>query len=52
MLWSSKQTYFMFLESNAILKQKKYIRIDEQLELLRATISNLCFVSTSLKTRI
>ena len=49
---SSKRTYGVFVESDAIPERGKRSRIDEQLELLRVAIPNLCTVSTSSGTGI
>lgn len=42
---STKRTYGVFLDSEAVPERRKRSRIDEQLELLRAAIPNLCTVS-------
>jgi hypothetical protein len=45
---SSKRTYGVFVDSAGVVpERRKRSRIDEQLELLRAAIPNLCTVSAS-----
>lgn len=45
---SSKRTYGLFLDSDAVPERRLRSKINEQLELLRAVLPNSCTVSTFL----